>query len=187
MFSILLGLIFNLNSLIAIAAMVGVALLIYTVFGPARLLKIAADVRTWLLIVVVLAVVAFAHSEKRADDLEAKLDTAIEQATADEDAQASLERRAAQRERRRVQDDRIGEAIDRAPPGQRLDAALDAIAAEQAAKPATAQTPPAPIPGDPEDEVLDQHAAAQAAADPGPVDVPAAGRVRKQPDVVVVP
>jgi hypothetical protein len=186
MFSILLGLIFNLNSLIAIAVMAGIAALIYVTLGPVRLMKIAADVRTWLVIFAVLAVMAFAHSEKRNDELEAKIDAAAQQQTADEDAQDSLERRATQRETRRRQDDRIRDAIGQAPPGQRHDAALDQIAAEQAARTEPLSTPASPTSGA-QDEVLDQRAAAQAAPDPGPVDVPAADRVRKQPDVVVVP
>lgn len=186
MLSILLGLIFNFNSLIALAVMAGVAALIYTAFGPARLFKIAADVRTWLLVFGVLAAMAFAHEQKRNDELEAKLDTAIEQQRADADAQESLERRAEQRETRRRQDDRIRDAIDRAPTGQRHDAALDAIAAEQALR----ETPPPPISNGAQDALLDERAALQAptaAGDPGGDRDASSDGVRKQPDVVVVP
>lgn len=131
MASILLALLLNPASLWTIAALCGLTALAWFTVGPAQVIKIASDIRTWFALALVLAIMAFAHAEKRSQALEDRLDAAIAQATADRDAQASLERRAEQRESRRRQDDRITERIDQAPAGQKHDAALDGIAAER--------------------------------------------------------
>lgn len=177
MFSILLALILNPASLWTIVAVCGAVVLAWFTIGPAFVIKIASDIRTWFVLALVLAIMAFAHGEKRNRDLEAKLDTAIAQSTADKDAQTSLERRARQRETRRNQNDRIAERIEQAPVGRKHDAALDGIAAER------------PDYHGAQDEALDQRAQAQAAqaGSPPVVQQPAADGVRKQPDGVVVP
>ena len=176
MFSILLALLFNPASLWTIAAICGAVALAWFTIGPAFVIKIASDIRTWFVLGLVLAVMAFAHGEKRNQALEAKLDTAIAQATADDDAQKSQERRSRQRETRRVENDRITDRIEQAPEGHKHDAALDGIAAER------------PDYHGAQDEALDQRAQAQPQAG-GPVAVvqPAADGLRKQPDGVVVP
>lgn len=166
MLSILLALLFNPASLWTLAALAGVVALLWATAGPQFVLKVAADIRTWFILGLILAVMAFAHSEKRANDLEAKIETAARQQQADEDAQESQARRSRQRETRRVENDRITERIEQAPQGQKHDAALDGIAAERP----------------------DYHGAQVEEDLPGPADQqPAADGVRKQPDGVVVP
>ncbi|UTC28360.1 putative inner membrane spanin protein [Brevundimonas phage vB_BpoS-Gurke] len=174
--SILLALLFNPGTLWTIAGLCGLFALIYFTLGPDRAFKLAGDIRLWFIAGLVMAVMAFAHTEDRAKALERKLDAAAQQQTADKQAQASQERRAAQRETRRTQQERIRERIDAAPEGEKLDAALDAIAAEN------------PDHGD-EDAVLDRRSQkAQPAPDGGAAaDEPGADRVRKPSDVVVVP
>lgn len=177
MFSILLSLLLNPNSLWTIAALCGMAALLWFAVGPSVVIKIATDIRTWFVLALVLAVMAFAHSEQRAKALEAKIEAAVAQQKADVDAQKSQERRAAQREVRRNQSNRITERIEQAPVGEKHDAALDGIAAED------------PDLHGAQDEALDQRAQAQsrqaggAAVEPQPV----ADGLRKQPDGVVVP
>lgn len=162
---ILLGLLFNPGALIAYAGLALAAVGIYFTLGPARLLKVALDIRTWFALVLVLAVLAFAHSEKRADALEAQIAAAAAQGQADRDAGAVIDTRRRQQDDRRQQTQRIDDAIQAAPPGGAQDAALDAIAAERPAYHGLQ---------DEEDP---------ARADPGA----AADGVRKQPDGVVVP
>ncbi|MFN3836836.1 MAG: hypothetical protein ACK4MI_03895 [Brevundimonas sp.] len=162
---ILLGLLFNPGALLAYAALGLVAVGIYFALGPARLLKIAMDLRTWFAIGAVLAVLAFAHQEKRNNDLEAQIAAAAAQGQADRDAGAVTETRLRQQDDRRQQTQRIDDAIQAAPPGEAQDAALDAIAAERPAYHGLQ---------DEEDP---------ARADPGA----APDGVRKQPDGVVVP
>lgn len=177
MFSILLALLFNPASLITVAAIVALGALLWITAGPAFVLKIATDIRTWFILGLILAVMAFAHSEKRANALEEQIAGAARQQQADEDAQESQARRSRQRETRRIENDRITERIEQAPQGQKHDAALDGIAAER------------PDYHGAQDEALDQRAQAQA-SDPGgrpAVQQPAADGVRKQPDGVVVP
>lgn len=176
MFSILLALVLNPASLWTIAALCGAAALAWFTLGPAVVIKIASDLRTWFILALVLAVMAFAHAEKRNQALEDKLDTALAQATADTDAQKSQERRARQRETRRQQDDRITARIEQAPAGQKHDAALDGIAAER------------PDYHGAQDEALDRRALAQAQTRRPAADVqPADDGMRKHPDGVVVP
>lgn len=177
MFSILLALLLNPASLWTVAAVCGAAALAWFTVGPALVIKVASDIRTWFILALVLALMAFAHAEKRNQALEEKLDTAIAQAKADTDAQKSQERRARQRETRRQQTDRIAERIEQAPPGQKHDAALDGIAAER------------PDYHGAQDEALDRRAKAQARPTGGvPAgDQPVADGLRKQPDGVVVP
>ena len=163
--SILLGLLFNPGALIAYAGLALVAVGIYSALGPACLLKIATDIRTWFALALVLAVLAFAHAEKRNNALEAQIATAVAQGQADRDAGAVTETRRRQQEGRRQQTQRIDDAIQAAPPGEAQDAALDAIAAER-----------------PDYHGL-QDEEDPARADPGA----AADGVRKQPDGVVVP
>lgn len=164
--SILLALLLNPAALWAIAAVCGATALAWFTLGPAFVIQIASDIRTWFFLGLVLAVLAFAHSEKRADALEAQIAGAARQAQADADAQASQARRATQREVRRVEADRISEWIDQAPAGEKHDAALDAIAAERPDYHGTTD----------EEEDL-------AGADAGP----AADGLRKQPDGIVAP
>lgn len=162
---ILLGLLINPNALLAYLGLAVVAAGIYFTLGPARLLKIATDIRTWFVLALVLAVLAFAHSERRNDDLEAQIAAAAAQAQADRDAGAVTDTRQRQQEGRREQTNRIDAAIQAAPAGGAEDAALDAIAAER-----------------PDHHGL-QDEEDPARADP---DVAADG-LRKQPDGVVVP
>ncbi|WP_312084707.1 hypothetical protein [Brevundimonas sp.] len=162
--SILLGLLFNPGALIAYAGLALVAVGIYFALGPARLLKIATDIRTWFALALILAVLAFAHSEKRADALEAQIAVAAAQGKADRDAGAVTETRRQQQEGRRQQTQRIDDAIQAAPPGEAQDAALDAIAAER-----------------PDYHGL-QDEEGPARADPGAT----ADGMRRQPDGVVV-
>ena len=177
MFSILLALLFNPASLWTIAAIAGLVALLWVTAGQQFVLKIATDIRTWFVLGLILAVMAFAHSEKRANALEDKIEAAARQEQADEDAQQSQARRSRQRETRRIENDRINERIEQAPQGRKHDAALDGIAAER------------PDYHGAQDEALDQRAEAQARQAGGaPAGVqPAADGLRKQPDGVVVP
>ena len=163
--SILLGLLLNPNGLLAYAGLALLAVVIYFTLGPARLLKIALDIRTWFALALALAVLAFAHSERLANDLEAQIAAAAAQGQADRDAVIETRRR--QQEDRHQQAQRIDDAIQAAPPGEAQDAALDAIAAER-----------------PHYHGLqDEEDPARARADPG-AD---ADGLRKHPDGVVVP
>lgn len=162
---ILLGLLLNPGALIAYAGLALAAVGIYFTLGPGRLLKIALDLRTWFALALILAVLAFAHAEKRNNDLEAQIAAAAAQGQADRDAGAVIDTRRQQQEGRRQQTQRIDDAIQAAPQGEAQDAALDAIAAERPAYHGLQ---------DEEDP---------ARADPGA----AADGVRKQPDGVVVP
>ncbi|USN14218.1 putative inner membrane spanin component [Brevundimonas phage vB_BpoS-Papperlapapp] len=177
MFSILLALLLNPATLWTIAAVCAAVVALWFTVGPAFVIKIASDIRTWFILGLVLAVLAFAHSEKRADALEAQIAGAARQAQADQDAQKSQARRAAQRDVRRSQNDRITERIEQAPQGRKHDAALDGIAAER------------PDYHGAQDEALDRRAEAQARPTGGAPagDQPAADGLRKQPDGVVVP
>ena len=163
--SILLGLLFNPNALLAYLGLAVVGVGIYFTLGPARLIKIAADIRVWFALALILAVLAFAHAEKRNNQLEAQIAQAAAQAQADGDAGAVTDTRQRQQEGRREQTNRIDAAIQAAPAGEAQDAALDAIAAERPDHHGTQH----------EDPTL---------ADPLPV---AADGLRKQPDGVVVP
>lgn len=174
--SILLALLFNPNTLWTIAGLCALFALVYFTLGPTRALKLAGDIRLWFVAGLVMAVLAFAHAEERAKTLERKLDVAAQQQEADKQARDSQNRRAEQRETRRTQQERIRERIDAAPEGEKLDAALDAIAAEN------------PDQGD-QDVVLDRRTQK---AEPAPVggaaaDERGADRLRKPADVVVVP
>lgn len=163
--SILLGLLFNPGALIAFAGLALVSAGIYFTLGRARLLKIATDIRTWFALALVLAVLAFAHAEKRNNALEAQIAAAVAQGQADRDAGGVTETRQRQQEDRREQTQRIDDAIQAAPAGEAQDAALDAIAAERP----------------------DYHGL-QDEEDPARVDPGAdADGMRKQPDGVVVP
>lgn len=93
MTSILLGLLFNPGALMAYAGFAVLAVGIYLTLGPARLLKIVGDLRTWFALALILALLAFAHAEKRADDLEAQVAAAAAQGQADRDAGAVIDTR----------------------------------------------------------------------------------------------
>lgn len=153
--SILLALLFNPNSLLAYLGLAVVAAVIYFTLGLPRLLKIVTDIRVWFAVASVLLVLAFAHSEKRADALEAKVEAAAAQAQAQDDGITVTEIRIQQQEGRRAQTRRIDDAIAAAPGGEAHDAALDAIAAERPTHHGTTDEPtadlPDPVPGPADD------------------------------------
>lgn len=196
MTSILFALLFNPNSFMVYAVLIALALGIYFTMGLPKLIKIATDIRVWFAIGGILAVLAFAHMEKRNQDLETQIKAAAAQAQSTEDGAAVIETRQRQQAGRRAQTQRIDDAIRTAPTGGAQDAALDAIAAErpdyhgalddaldqrQSAEPAVA----APV--------AQQPVAQPPAGEPpllrrrGTMPVVAGDGVRKQLDGVVVP
>lgn len=163
MFDILLRLIFNLPVLLTIAGILVLALVTGYAIGFPRVLKFFADIRVWFAIGAVLAFMAFAHAERRAEALEAKIESMRLQDDADTDAADSMDRRQEQRERRSREADYIRDQTAEAPSGEKLDATLDAIAEVIASKGIPheeAQNPPAAQPdsvGDglrPKDDVI---------------------------------
>lgn len=184
--SILWTLLFNPNALFGYLVLAALAVGIYFTMGLPKLIKIATDIRVWFAIGAVLAVMAFAHMEKRNNELEAEIKFAKAEATSVEDAATVTDTRQRQQAGRRAQTQRIDTAIRTAPAGGAQDAALDAIAAER------------PDYHGAHDDALDQRQAAQPAAQPpageppllrrsGTMPVVAGDGVRKQPDGVVVP
>jgi membrane protein implicated in regulation of membrane protease activity len=128
MLSLLFHLLFNPGALMGVLGIAAIAAGIYFTMGPLTLIKIATDIRTWFAIALVLAFLAFAHAEKRAETLEKKVDAAAQQHTSDVDATKTTQLRVEQKAKRQVQSTRLQEAITHAPPEQAEDALLDAIA-----------------------------------------------------------
>lgn len=165
MISILLAMLFNPWTLGGIVVLVVAAVALYFLAGPVVLWKIVADVRTWIAVGGVLAVLAFAHGEKQNQELKADLTRIEQQQDATKDALATTQLRSEQKTQRAAQTSRLQAAIQQAAPGTEEDALLDAIAAERP-------------------EYHGAQAAGQPAAGAGAVS---ADGVRKQPDVTVVP
>lgn len=197
--SILFHLLFNPFSGIGVGLLAVAAVAIWFIpgLGPAKLLKIAVDIRTWFVIALVLALLAFVHAEQRTDKLEKQIASATQQKVADTGAQQTVQLRTTQQTKRQAQATRLQASIQRAPPGQAQDAVLDAIAAEQGqhveAAPVDPPAPVAPPPVSPPQPAQVPHASVQppvvpplpAAAAPGPQ--PPAGSLRKPIDGTLVP
>lgn len=130
MTSILFHLFFNPWALgaVAVIALIAVAIWFIPGLGPAKLLKIALDLRTWAVLAGILAVLGFAHQEKRYNEMKDQIAGMAQQHTADVDAVKTTEFRAEQKEKRTGEGRRIQSAIDRAKPGSAYDDVMDAIA-----------------------------------------------------------
>lgn len=199
MILILLHMLMTPYTLVAIGALVAIAVGLYFTVGPAALLKIVFDIRVWLAIAAVLAVLAFAHSEQQAADLNKRLDSMTQQNTATEDAGKTTAFRSDQKAKRAVQASHVQHVLDTAKPADVEDAVMDAIAAERGDPlsshsappiqkvPAPVVAPPAPTP-QPEVKHVVQPAPKRAQVVPDRAPVPSPDGVRiKRPDVVVVP
>lgn len=181
MISLLLHMLLTPYALYGVLALAVIAAGIYFTAGPAALLKIATDIRTWFAIAAVLAVLAFAHQEQANADLKQQIATAAQQTTATTDGAKTTQLRVDQQTKRASQSQRIHQVIAQAPPEQAEDAVLDQIARERGQRlanaPSQIETKHDPDPASPP---VAQRAPDRAAAG-------ASGRLRKQPDVVVVP
>jgi len=141
MLSILIHLILNPGFAIGIGIIAVAAAIIYFTMGPVQLLKIALDIRVWFIAAFFLVGLAYLHSEKRADDLEASLKQAATQQTATTDAGKTTDLRVQQKTKRQTQTTSHQASISNASPGQAEDDLLDAIAQDHGA-PAVAPAQP---------------------------------------------
>lgn len=101
--------------------------------GFGGILKIVANWKTWVVVGFAVMLLTVSDQQKKIETLETQAATAAEQSIAKDDANKTLTKRAAAKDRRAAQQDRIAEAISHAEPDRKLDAALDEIARDQAA------------------------------------------------------
>lgn len=201
MISLLIHMLLNPWSLGAAAVVALIAVALYFVIGPVKLLKLALDLRTWAVVAGILAVIAYAHLEKQNADLTAKVNNAAQQTTATNDGASTTELRAHQQVQRAAQSGRIHQAVVAPRPksdrGDAEDAVMDQIARERGQKvpvapstpPEPTQSAPAPAPKPETKHVVQPAPVAPVIAQrvPDRAPVPAPRGVRKQSDVTVVP
>lgn len=195
MISLLIHMLLNPWSLGAVAAIIVVAVGLYFVIGPVKLLKLALDLRTWAVIGGVLAVIAYAHLEKQNADLTTKVENAQQQTVASDDGQKTTQLRVTQQAKRAGQSQRLHAVITKPRPksdaGDAEDAVMDQIARErgQHVPDAPNQPTPTPVPKPETKHVVQSVPVAPVVAQrvPDRAAVPAPRGMRKQPDVTVVP
>lgn len=98
--------------------------------GPAGLLKLALDLRTWVAIVAAVVLIGSANLNQKVEDLQEEVKVEQVEADAYADAADVLSERHVNIRTRAAEGERITTAIITAPPGEEVDAVMDAIAAE---------------------------------------------------------
>jgi membrane protein implicated in regulation of membrane protease activity len=131
MFPIILHLLLNPGFLIGLVVIALIAAGIYFTMGPLTLLKVATDIRTWFILAFFLLVLAYAHTEQRADALEQDVKQSKTVQTATTDGAKTTELRVQQKTKRQTQSNHLQESISHAQPGQAQDDLLDAIAQDR--------------------------------------------------------
>lgn len=127
-----LSLFFNIPMLIAILALAAVAAGIYFTLGPVKLIQIALNWKTWLVVAGIFGGIALWHSAHTIKDQQTQIDTAAVIIDSGKDSQAVITTHVQKKEKRQVQQNTEQAVIDQAPVGEELDALMDEIAREQA-------------------------------------------------------
>ncbi|SRR6266567_1409664 len=127
-----LSLFFNIPMLIAVLALAAVAAGIYFTLGPVKLIQIALNWKTWLVVAAIFGGIALWHSSTKIAEQQTQIDTAAVIIDSGKDSQAVITTHVQKKEKRQVQQNTEQAVIDQAPVGEELDALMDEIAREQA-------------------------------------------------------
>lgn len=116
------------------AVLIAVALAVAALVGygfwkgwPAAI-KVLLDMRTWIVVAIVLLMLSVSSLKQENTDLKAKVDSAVQVETAKTDAAATLTVRSKAKDRRTSQTQRLDEVIRNAEPNHAVDDVLDEIA-----------------------------------------------------------
>lgn len=126
-----LSLFFNVPVLIALLVLAAAAAGIYFTLGPAKLVQIALDARTWLVVGGVFVYLTLQDTAKTIEAQQQKIETAKIAETAGNDSQAVVTGVMEKQEEREVAEQELQAAIDKAAPGDEVDALMDEIARQQ--------------------------------------------------------
>lgn len=116
--------------LIAIAVFIAIAVVIAIApppLGPARLLQIAMDGRTWILVAVVLFGISYYHNAQVVQQQAQQINTDQQVQTAGGDSAAVVTDDVAKKAKRTTQAQQQQTAITAAPEGDKVDALMDEI------------------------------------------------------------
>lgn len=134
MFGTILALLFNPAALIVVALVVAGLAILWFAGGPVMFWKVLRDVRLWLAVVFVAMFVTIGNLKDEVTDLKEEVRTEQVQGDATQDAQATVEGHVRRQRAQADQNQRIDDAVDAAPEGEKFDAFLDQVAREQAAE-----------------------------------------------------
>lgn len=119
--------------LLAIAVMIAIAVVIAIApppLGPARLLQIGLDSRTWIIIAAVLFGISYYHNAQVVQQQQVQIKTDQQDKTAGGDSAAVVTDVVNKKQKRTVQTQQQQTAITAAPEGDKVDALMDEIAKE---------------------------------------------------------
>lgn len=117
-------------TIIAIFVMIAAAAAYAYLAGVPKLMKLAADWRMWVAAIAAVAIIGTANLDRKVEDLQQQVQVEEVQADSFADASDIIVERAQRQRTRSAERERIVEAQHQAPPGEEVDAVLDAIAAE---------------------------------------------------------
>jgi hypothetical protein len=119
--------------LLCIAVLVAIAVLIAVApppLGPARLLQIALDSRTWIIIAGLLFGISYYHNAQVIQKQATQINTDEQASTAGGDSAAVVTDDVKKKQKRTVQTQQQQATITAAPEGDKVDALMDEIAKE---------------------------------------------------------